>query len=460
MKQGSGNRRRAISLFGLLVLVTVSLTHAGTFTGPDEWRLVNTNAVRAWQEAQKSRASATFRVWPGVAVDVQKREVRLLAEAVGHDVGVTTEFLLIGPLSDRAYETVAVTVAMPGDIVRAVESMGIARGGCVGSQPFRFWPVGERVTAAVRRLDVPHAVEKPLQALIRDAEAGAPLIGEGGLIFTGGRWENGACLTDTNMPAALISLYNASETVFDVPFQVGQSEVYGRLSLAEALPYGALLEVVLRPLAADGKPRVFPVRVFASEDGGNVVLTCKGADDVVLHKAGLADAVTWLRGQSESGRELFVTLGMDDALPLKRAADVARLFVMMDGKGLKLDGKTAGGVFPRAFVPLEKWREREGRNPQPFEVHVTQPAGGKLSKKLVFVEEDWSVEGLDPKLTPREFPFEAWEELPGMINKAAGSDNKVQVLFVFAPLEMPLGRFMPGVRAVADRLPLVYVFGE
>ena len=62
----------------------------------------------------------------------QLEEVRLLAEAVGHRVGITAEFMLVGPLSDRAYEAVAVTVALPGDIVRAVECLGLARGGCGG----------------------------------------------------------------------------------------------------------------------------------------------------------------------------------------------------------------------------------------------------------------------------------------------------------------------------------------
>ena len=454
---GARNGRRVVLLS--CVVFAACMLCAADFTGPAAWSLVNTNAVNTWNATHQRAASAAFKVWPGVVADQQKREVRLLAEAVGHRVGITAEFLLVGPLSDRAYEAGAVTVAMPGDIVRAVESLGIARGGGVGSSPFRFWPVGERMTAAVRRLDVSDSPEKPLQTFIADKEASAPLLGEGGLVFTGGGWENRACVTDTNMPSSVISLYNAGETIFDVPFQVGQTEVYGRLSLAEALPYGTLLEVVLRPLAADGKPRVLPLTVAATMDGGAVAVTCKGADGSLLKQAGLADALTWLRGQAESGRELFVTVEMDDALPLKRAVDVARVFGMMDGKGLKLDGKTEQGLFTRAFLPLEKWREREGRNPQPFELHVTAGVDGTLKKKLIFIEEDWTVEGLDPKLTPREYPFEKWEELPGLVKKAGGADNKVRVLFVFAPPELPLGAFMPGVRAVAERLPLVYVFG-
>ena len=435
------------------------------FTGPAEWRLVNTNAVNVWSETQRKQAPAVVKVWPGVVADAQKREVRLLAEAVGHTVGVTTEFLLVGPQSDRAYEAAAVTVATPGDIVRAVESLGLARGGGVGSRPFRFWPNGERVVATVRRLDKTGAKELPLQTLIRDSEPASPLLGEGGLVFTGGRWDGvGAarlCLTDTKMPSSVISLYNEPSTIFDLPFQVGQNEVYGRLTVAEALPYGALLEVVLRPQATkDGKPRVLPLTVTASMQGQEFALTCAGADGAVLKRAGLSEVLSWLRSRDEQGRELFVTLGLDDALPLKRAADVARVFAMLDGKGIKLDGKTAQGVFPRAFLPQEKWREREGRSPQPFELHIARDASGKVLKKLVFIEEDWNVKGLDPKLTPRDYPFEAWEELPKLIAKTGGPDCKVELLFVFAPADMPLGAFMPGVRAVAEQLPLVYAFSE
>jgi len=422
--------------------------------------MVHTNVVAAWQKEQ-AKALPAADVWPGVVADRQRREVRLLAEAVGHRVGVTAEFLLVGPLSDRAYEAAAVTVARPSDIVRAVERLGIARGGCVGSRAFRFWPYGERVTATVRRLDVKDAPARPLKVLIDDQETEAPLVGDGGLVFTGARWEGATCRADTNMPSSVISLYNASDTVFDVPFQVGQSEVYGRLSLAEALPYGAPLEIVLRPLMpADGLPRVLPLTAAATLDGERVTLTCVQADGRVAKAGEMSEVLTWLRTQVEAGREPFVTVKFDDAMPLRRAADVARVFDMLDGKGIKLDGKADDGLYPKAFLPLEKWRERQDRHPQPFELHVTRAADGTLSKKLTFIEEDWTVEGLDPKLMPRDYPFTEWAELPKLVIQTGGADSKVRLLFVFAPADLPLSTFMPGVRAVADRLNLVYVFGE
>jgi len=451
-------------LFGVLLAAGAALG-GEQFTGPADWVLVNTNAVKAWNAGQQKKASEQFVVWPGVVADKQKREVRLLAEAVGHAAGITTEFVLIGPMSDRAYESAAVTVAKPSDIVKAVESLGLARGGGVGSRPFRFWPYGERVSAAFRRLDVAGSQEVPLASLIRDAEPSTPLLGAGGLVFTGGCWADAgavrACLTDTNMPSAVISLYNAPATIFDVPFQVGQSEVYGRLTLEKALPFGALMEVVLRPLfPADGKPRVMPLTATASLAGSNLVVTCTGADGAVLKRAALGETLTWMRALSDQGRELFVTVGLDDALSLRQAADVTRVFVMLDGKGIKLDGKTERGVFPRAFQPQEKWRERQGRTPQPFELHVTRDAAGTIQKKLVFIDEDWNVPGLDPKLTPKEYPFEKWDEFPELIRKSGGPECKVTLLFVFAPKELPLSTFMPGVRAAADQLPLVYVFGD
>jgi len=83
-----------------------------------------------------------------------------------------------------------------------------------------------------------------------------------------------------------------------------------------------------------------------------------------------------------------------------------------------------------------------------------------LKKKLIFIEEDWTVEGLDPKLTPRDYPFESWDEFAPLVEKVGGADSKVHLLFVYAPADLPLSTFMPGVRDVSKRLFLVYVFGD
>ena len=98
--------------------------------------------------------------------------------------------------------------------------------------------------------------------------------------------------------------------------------------------------------------------------------------------------------------------------------------------------------------------------PQPYELHLRLDAGGGWQKKLVFIEEDWTVPGLDPALTPREYPFEEWKQLPELVKKAGGPECKVRMLFVYAPADAPMSAFMPGVNVLAERLPLVYVFSE
>jgi hypothetical protein len=445
------------------ILAMAALTAAATeFTGPTEWQTVQTNAVNAWCEARQKQASAHCRVFRGVCADTDKKEIRILAEAVGHRPGITTEFLLVGPMSDRAYESLAITVASPGDIARAVEALGIKRGGGIGSRPFRFWPCGERLIPTVRRLSAgPAAKEEPVSAFIADSDTKSPLVGPGGIVFTAGRWSGADCLTDTNMPASVFSLYNEPATVFDVPFQVGQSQVYGRLSVAAKLTYGELLEVVLRPwMPKDGKPRVLSVTVrpYKAADGFRAAIT--DGTGRTLTDGPMPDALAWLKTQADAGREPFVTVDMDEALTVADAKQLAQAFAMLDGKGIKLDGRPDKGVYPLAFLPQEKWRERKDRVPQPFELHLSQDASGALQKRLTFIEEDWSVEGLDPKLTPRDYPFKEWPELLPLVEKAGGADNKVHTLFVYAPAGMALKSFLPGINAVASRLQLVYVFSE
>ena len=443
----------------LSFFLTLSTAAAADYTGPAGWRLVNANAVEKWQTECNKQAGDDFLSLQGVAADRKKMEVRILAEAVGHGAGTTTEFMLVGPQSDRGYESIGVTVASPSDIVRAVEFLGIKRGSCINAGKFQFVPCGERFRFFVRRLDCDDNKEKPFSYLLKESVVEDPLFPGEGFVFSGGDWEKkdgkSVCLTETVPPCSIISLYNEL-SIFDMPKQAGQSAVYGRLSVKEALPYGALLEVIARPAAVEST--VLPVTISVLPDGESFALQSVCEKQKVNRRDSVKEAVGWLRAQSDAGQDLFVTLNFDEKLTVSQARDAAALFDILAGSGVNLYGKAENGVYFKAFLPQDDWRKHEGRNPQPFEVHISRGEDKLVKKKLVFIEEDWNVKGLDPKLTPKEFPFEEWSELEPLVEKAGGKENKVAVLFFFVPVDMKLGEFMPGINALSDRLPLVHVF--
>jgi hypothetical protein len=443
--------------FSLFCICTI-LASAREFTGPTDWERVNTNAVKAWQASQEAKTSATLRVWSGVVADIERREVRLLVEAVGHNEESTMEFLIVGPQSNRAYESATVSVAKPSDIVRAMESIGVPRGCGVDGQLFRFWPYGERISGTIRKLNDGVESVRPLQSVIKDAKSEPPLFGEDGLVFTGGPWAAGVCGADTEQPSSVIALYNEPDTLLDIPFIASKGAAYGRSVLSTKMEYGEVMEIVLKPIPLPGGGLRSVVLYITAQPSASqeTLFVCADKKGEVLKKGTLTEVLTWMKTLSERGHDLFVTLTMSDELTLTQAVAVTRVFVLLDGKGLKLYGKTKEGIYPRAFLPQEDWRKRDGRTPQPFEVYL---AGD--TKKLTYIEEDWSGAGLDPKLTPKDYPFAVMSELPALVKRVGDKDSKkVELLFVFASQNEPLKKIMPAVRVLSERLPLVYIFGE
>ena len=455
----TANRRFSLFTFHFsLFFLYAGIASAKEFTGPTDWERVHTNAVKAWQVSQEAKTSATFRAWSGVVADIERREVHLLVEAVGHNEEATMEFLIVGPQSNRAYESATVSVAKPSDIVRAMESIGVPRGHGVDGRLFRFWPYGERISGTIRKLNDRVESARPLQSIIKDAKSEPPLFGEDGLVFTGGPWADGVCGADTEQPASVIALYNEPDTLFDIPFIASKGTAYGRSVLSRKMEYGEVMEIVLKPMPLPGgglRSVVLYVTVQPSA-GQETMFVCADKKGEVLKKGTPAEVLTWMKTLSDRGHDLFVTLTMSDALTLTQAVAVTRVFVLLDGKGLKLYGKTNEGIYPRAFLPQEEWRKRDGRTPQPFEVYLTGDA-----KKLTYIEEDWSGAGLDPKLTPKDYSFADVSELPALVKRVGDKDSKkVELLFVFASQQEPLKKIMPAVRVLSERLPLVYIFGE
>lgn len=394
-------------------------------TAPTDWTSVQTNAIARWK--------AENRAPEGVVWDARTHTVRFLAEATGVDVGAPVEFFAIGPLSDRAYESLLVTVASPAAIAAAFDRAGVPRGRAVDPFEARLWPCGEKVAVTVKPWGA--AGDGRLDAFVKDARAqeeGAALAAP--VVWTGGaRDAAGAPLAATNAPCAVFALYGHGPSLLQLDGLFDQSSTYGRFGAARACAAGDLFEVTA---AWDGRVRV--------------------ADEVVaLSATNAAARLAALKARART-RDVYARLAFDADVTVAQAAALAEAFAALDGRGVKMNGRAPGQFFFRAFLPDPAWRQREGRIFQPFEVHVA--ADG--ARTFVFCEEDWSGEGLDPVLRPRATPFKEWGELPALLARTGEQGAKVAVLFLFAPAATPVASLAPVIEAVGARVGTFYVFGE
>jgi hypothetical protein len=421
-------------ILGRVALVVTLACAAEPSRAPMEWASVHPEAIAAWKDVNHAP--------DGVAVDSAAHAVRILVEATGLSPADTAEFFAIGPLSDRAYESFFVTVASPAAIADAIERAGVPRGVPPDIAGARLWPCGEKLTLSAMPVstNAPGAARSSATAisfsdLLNDAaEKEETAILSAPVVYTGGaRDASGAVVAATNIPCAVFALYSHTPSLLQLNGQFDQSTAYGRFRAKKAWPAGSLFELTLR------------------WDGRTTVLR----RDVELTVPTLKEKLTALRADA-AAHDLFVRMSFGEGVTVGEAAEIAQALSLVDGKGLKMDGPMPGQFFFRAFLPDPAWRARPGRLFQPFEVHVA--AGG--AKKFVFVEEDWSGEGLDPVLKPKETPFAEWAELPKLIAQTGEKGAKINVLFLFAPKATPVSALTPAVSALGDRIGTYYIFGE
>ena len=99
--------------------------------------------------------------------------------------------------------------------------------------------------------------------------------------------------------------------------------------------------------------------------------------------------------------------------------------------------------FYRAFLPLEKWSDRNERLVQPFELTVTNDID-----RLVYIEQDWSGDELDPRLTPRDIDFTKAEYF-----------SAIHTCFIYASRSQKLKRLYEAMRKLkSTRIDSWYVF--
>jgi hypothetical protein len=289
-----------------------------------------------------------------------------------------------------------------------------------------------------------------------------------GLIFTGSyqlQMEEGAkpvYAADVADPRSIASNYNDRGTVLDVPRSAPQGNVYGfqKTNPAYTFQRGQAAQIVLEPENKDGKQRVRDVALNAAVVPGKEDAGLKGLKFSISDAAGksLAAGETLVHvlaafGQlAESGHDPYVTIYLDDALPLRSVRAFYELVMSMDIEtGIRVEPPPEGHLFYRAFFPEQAWRDRENRLGRPWELHVesARPLAGTLILPADEIDDNEGKGDL-------KFAVKSAEEMAKVL--AEKSDRWSQTVYVFTPERVRYGDLMSFIRPSMKTHSTIYVF--
>ena len=332
------------------------------------------------------------------------------ATATGVAKGTPVEFMFAGRDTDRDYETMFLIDAPVDEFCEALEKSGIPRGEAQNAKECRLWPVGCALTLTPS-ID---------EFLVREQLPGCPT--NAAIIYTGGARDAAKKPVAANvMPQAVFSLYTMDQSplLFDGIFP--QGDVYGHNLAKTTIEKGRRYSFTL---TWDEKNR-------------------PSQTTVVFRPGSLSTAIRSVKAESEKGPLVLKAVFSSD-LTLVEAKAVANALALVDSENVKVNGKDPNGFFFRAFLPAVKWLDRKERLTQPFELHISS---GK--PKLLFIDEDWSGDGVDPILRDREISFEE-----------AAKHVKTDTCFIYAPSTSRVADLQPYIGKLPKTVVNWYVYAE
>jgi len=293
------------------------------------------------------------------------------ATATGVEKGTPIEFPFVGEGSDRTYEALFVIDGSVDAFCRGLEAAGCLRGKPENVKDCILWPVGCQVSFTP-------SLDDYLESHLTDGESLAPTIYTGGL-----RLPDGRCDAETNMPMSVFSAYSLAQSpvVFGAHYE--QGAVYHCHIAKQKIEKGTRVSFTL-----SWKPSSRPTPL-----------------SLVVRPGNATEVIRSLKNAAATN-EVDALIDFDGSLTVSEAKTVAEALAVVDSHRVKINGVRAGHLYFRAFLPMVKWRDRQERLVQPFELTLAE------TNKLIHVDEDWSVEGLDPKLTPHEIRFSDASQYP------------------------------------------------
>ena len=293
------------------------------------------------------------------------------ATATGVEKGTPIEFFFAGADTDRGYESMFLIDVSVDEFCRRIEGCGIPCGKPVDAEKHQFWPVGCAVE-----------LSPPLEDFIDTAMPTGLSLGS--IIYTGGtRNADGSLEAAANMPLAVFCMYSLAQSPLVFNGIYSQGIVYNCHKAKKTLKKGEKVEF---SLVWDGELRTKSLALEV--------------------KPGNAQSVIKTLHTESANCEVEALVDFSPELDVREAISVAKSLQVIDSPNVKINGCVPGHLYYGAFTPLVSWLDRKERLMQPYELNMGE------TNSLVFIEEDWSVDGLDPMLTPRSIPFSEASEHP------------------------------------------------
>ena len=422
-------------------------------------------AVSAHEAHLKQHANnSNILVLPGLVADRQKQRVEVTVESAGLHEAACCEFAVVSEASQHAYEALLISFAQPSSIHQALKFIGQDPGEPADPGSLRLWPRGECF-----HLSLVQGTEQPirLERLLLDRRTGKTLPEEG-FRFVGsamlpasndpGKKAYGA---DVYQPMAIVSLFNSTCTVLEVPRTASKGEAYQNtiINPEHRLTGGGLLTLVIEPLNDDNTKRVKdlflqvdaaatpPARPLTGLERLNqLVFQLKDAATVLNEKPSLSSVVAVLSALDRKKHDYFLTVSFGDGVELGGAEALTKILAIMDSeRGMRIEPPPAGQLYYRAFTPDRDLLDRDARMFHPWELSLSEKDGA-VSGKLLRIDSVYRTGVTKSELEMVELPVsgpqDLRKELDAELERTTKANRRAKppVMMVFAPSALTYGQ--------------------
>ena len=434
------------------------------------------------QAAMKQHAGDTNRlVLPGLIADRSKLIVEVDIELSAVQPDAPCEFLVVHESSDHTYETAFIAFAKPSDVNKALEFLGFRSGHSFEPTAFRFWPKGESFVLMVRGSG---GEEKSIDGFLQDRRTGqSPPISR--FLFTGSKWIDGKSggtrvyASDMVQPKSIVSLFNTTYSVLEVPNRAPKDVVYQNTTLKREakLDDDGLLTLVMRPYNSPGGKRVREIKIEGVTDEpltGSVGsdsqlleslrMNLRVGDQDVLTKSSIPGLLEKLAALDKINQDHYASIRFGSGLTLGHARAMASVLALVDSdRGIRIEPPDFGEIYYRSYLPDRELLDRKSRLHHPLELTLVREGDAIHGSLTVY---DFVFKGDDSKgiLESKEMRVADGSALAEAVKSLdrpeldATRKWGLRMLMVFAPSALSHEHLIRFIKPLLPQLTAIHIF--